>query len=178
MRYSEPWGYVPRVRKPSSNEYNRGQHPIAPRWLTWWAWLTVAAVLPLLFLGALVTTMKVGMADQRSVVSPLEAMVEMSGDEQSLGWKIEHAHRLAGWFAGMCGIVLAIGFWFGENGAKYRCLGLAGVTLIASQGLLGIFRVQLNSLWGTDLAWIHGIFAQIVFASLACIAVMASPSCA
>jgi heme A synthase len=145
------------------------------RWLTWWAWLTVAAVLPLLFLGALVTTLKVGMADQRSVVSPIEAFCEILRGEQSVGWNIEHTHRLAGWFAGICGIVLTIGCWLCEKGSVLRWVGLLGLILISLQGLLGIFRVQLNSLCGTDLAWFHGCFAQIVFGVLAGIALMESP---
>ena len=147
----------------------------SPRWLTWWAYLTVLAVCPLLFIGALVTTLKVGMADQRSVVSPVEAIFEMFGSDKSIGWKIEHGHRLAGWFAGICGIGLAVGFWIGEKGHWFRWLGLLGLSLITAQGLLGIFRVQLNALCGRDLAWIHGCFAQLVFAVLASLAMLVSP---
>jgi heme A synthase len=146
-----------------------------PRWLTWWAWLTVGAVLPLLFLGAIVTTLKVGMEDRRSFVWPHQAIFEMFSSERSLGWKIEHIHRLAGWFAGVCGIILAIGCLFCETGLR-RLLGIAGLILITAQGFLGIFRVQLDVVWGRDLAWIHGCFAQIVFAVLAGIALMESPT--
>jgi heme A synthase len=40
------------------------------------------------------------------------------------------------------------------------------------QGLLGGFRVMLNELVGTDLATIHGIFAQIVFCLLVALAIL------
>ena len=40
------------------------------------------------------------------------------------------------------------------------------------QGLFGGFRVMLNELVGTDLATVHGIFAQVVFCLLISIAVL------
>ena len=162
-------------KQPTREKMNNvGEQPMPSRWLAWWAWLTVAAVCPLLLLGAHVTTLGVGMADSRAVVSPMRAIYEYLGGEQALGWKLEHGHRLAGWFAGMCGIGLAIGFWFGGKRQGLRWLGLLGLALIALQGVLGIYRVQLNSILGPDLAWIHGCFAQIVFAVLVCVASAAS----
>jgi len=50
---------------------------------------------------------------------------------------------------------------------------LAGVIV---QGLLGGFRLRLNALLGTDLALIHGLFAQLVFALLVSLALFTSPS--
>ena len=41
-----------------------------PRWLHYWAILTVVAALPLLLLGAQVTTLGAGMVDQQSVREP------------------------------------------------------------------------------------------------------------
>jgi cytochrome bd-type quinol oxidase subunit 2 len=40
------------------------------------------------------------------------------------------------------------------------------------QGLLGGFRVKLNELVGTDLAAVHGVFAQIVMSLLVLLAVL------
>jgi heme A synthase len=48
-------------------------------------------------------------------------------------------------------------------------IALGGVML---QGLLGGFRVQLDALFGPDLAIIHGCFAQVVFAVLVALAVI------
>jgi cytochrome c oxidase assembly protein subunit 15 len=136
--------------------------------------LTVLAAVPLLFLGAEVTTKGVGMADQRSIVSPLQAISEFTG--QSLGFRIEHSHRLAGWFVGLCGIILATTLWLCESRRWLQWLGTAALLLIAAQGLLGIFRVSLNAWLGPTLAWVHGCFAQIVFATLVSVALCTSPA--
>ena len=58
-----------------------------------------------------------------------------------------------------------------EDGATMVEYGLM-VALIAVivQGLLGGFRVRLHALFGTNLAVIHGCFAQLVFALLVCLA--------
>lgn len=149
---------------------NQEPQPVPPRWLHWCAVLTVAATLPLLFLGAEVTTKGVGMVDQRPVVAPHRAVREFA-EPQSLGWRIEHAHRLAGWFVGLCGIVLAAGAWWTERRLWMRWLASAALALICIQGLLGIFRVALNN---SGLAWIHGCFAQIVFAALVGVALLTS----
>jgi cytochrome c oxidase assembly protein subunit 15 len=144
-----------------------------PRWLHVVAVLAVLAALPLLFLGAEVTTKGVGMADQRGLVNPVQALWEMMTGEQSLGWRIEHSHRLAGWLVGGCTIVLAVGMaLWGPRGLRW--LGFAAGCLVAIQGLLGIFRVNLHALFGSPLALVHGSFAQIVFATLVATALLTS----
>jgi len=144
------------------------------RWVHGLAILTVAATLPLFFLGADVTTKGAGMADQRAVVNPLQAIEEFSTGERSHGWKIEHLHRLAGWFIGMCGIALAVSLWFKETRLWVRWLGTAALLLIIVQGLLGIFRVHLHAILGSNLAWIHGSFASLVLGVLMSLAVVTS----
>jgi heme A synthase len=54
---------------------------------------------------------------------------------------------------------------------------LAGVSLVAVmiQGLLGGLRVFLNELIGTDLAAVHGVFAQVTFCLLVAVAILAAP---
>ena len=147
----------------------------APRWIHALAVLTVLAAIPLLFLGAEVTTKGVGMADQRPVVNPLSALWEMITGQQSGGWVIEHSHRMVGWLVGLCGIALAGALWLGESRRWLQWLGTAALLLIVVQGLLGIFRVQLNALLGPTLAWVHGSFAPIVFATLVSVALFTSP---
>jgi heme a synthase len=144
-----------------------------PRWLHVLALLTVLAALPLVFLGAEVTTKGVGMADQRGLVNPLQAISEMAAGEQSLGWRIEHSHRLAGWLVGLLATLLAIGMavW-GPHGLRW--LGAAAWVMVSVQGLLGIFRVNLHALFGSPLALVHGSFAQIVFATLVATALATS----
>ena len=140
----------------------------ASRWIHGLALLTVLAAFPLLFLGAEVTTKGVGMADQRSLVNPIQAVQEFG--DQSFGFRLEHSHRLAGWFVGMCGMALALALWLGESRRWLQWFGTAALFLIGIQGVLGIFRVQLNALLGPQLAWVHGAFAPIVFAALVSVA--------
>src|SRR4029077_14662052 len=86
----------------------------APRWLHSWAVLTVCATLPLLLLGAEVTTKQVGMVDPQGFRTPWH-MLTVPLKEMGLGFVIEHSHRLAGFVVGTCIIVLAGGLWFGQS---------------------------------------------------------------
>src|SRR4051794_33330296 len=105
-------------------------------WLRWGAVFTALAAVPLLALGAFVTSMGVGMSDQRAVVSPVQAMQEFAAGEQSVGWKIEHSHRLAAWLVGLGGIVLTAGAWWSRQCARVRLLATLALTLIVIQGLI------------------------------------------
>jgi len=68
--------------------------------------------------------------------------------------------------------VAASGLFAGLRGAGLRLLGVAGLLAVMIQGLLGGFRVKLNELVGTDLAAVHGVFAQVVFGLLVALAVL------
>jgi heme A synthase len=137
--------------------------------------LTVCATLPLLVLGAEVTTKKVGMVDSAGFRAPWH-MLLVSLQERGLGFVIEHSHRLAGYIVGTCIIVLALALWRREPRRWVRWMGMAALAGVIIQGLLGGFRVQLNALVGRDLALVHGCFAQLVFALLAAVALFTSRS--
>lgn len=149
---------------------------LSPPWVHGLAILTVLAAVPLFFLGADVTTKGAGMADQRAIVNPVQAIWELLTQERPHGFKIEHLHRLAGWFIGMCGIALAGSLWLKEPRRWVCWLGTAALGLIIVQGLLGIFRVRLHTWLGPNLAWIHGSFAPLVLAVLTAVAVVTSRS--
>jgi cytochrome c oxidase assembly protein subunit 15 len=149
---------------------------VAPRWLHWWAVLTVCATLPLLFLGAEVTTKGVGMADPRGFRPPWELLQILARDWLRLDIRIEYSHRLAGMVVGTAVIVLALGLWLGQARRSLRWLGIVALLLVCTQGILGIFRVELNEVVGRTLALVHGLFAQVVIATLVCLAVMTSRS--
>ena len=77
--------------------------------------------------------------------------------------------------AGSAGILLlfSLGSWL--SGVRYgglRFLSLLALIGVMIQGLLGGLRVRLNDLFGTDLAAVHGVFGQIVFAMLIGIAML------
>jgi cytochrome c oxidase assembly protein subunit 15 len=161
-------------------------HPV-PLWLRWWAWLTVLTALPLVILGAEVTTKKVGMADPVGLRNPFYLFErEADAADQPIravhlwqtgqyGLLIEHSHRLIGWIVGFECIVFALGTGLLARG-HYRWLGLLAGCAVAAQGALGIGRVYFNVERGPALAALHGCMAQLVFAALVAIAVIASRS--
>lgn len=138
-----------------------------------WAVFTVCATAVLLVLGAIVTTFRVGMADPVWPTYPWHLLL-ISWEEPSPGFLIEHSHRLAGYVVGCCVIVLAVWLWLSETRRWLQWLGTAALLGVIVQGLLGGFRVRLHALLGTDLAVIHGCFAQVVFALLVSIALFCS----
>ena len=149
-------------------------NPTPPRWLHWWAVLTLCTALPLVLLGAEVTTKQVGMVDQVGFRAPWH-LLSVQFRDGGLGYVIEHSHRLAGFVVGSCCIVLAVGLGLGARGWQ-RWLGLAALTAVSAQGVLGIFRVNLDRWLGPWLALIHGCFAQLVLAVLVSVAVLTSPA--
>jgi cytochrome c oxidase assembly protein subunit 15 len=157
---------------------NDSPRPTVPRWLHGWAVLTALGALPLVALGAEVTTKQVGMADRQAVREPWY-LLTLPKDElwaQGVGLVVEHSHRTAGWLVGVCSIVLAAGTWFGARGTGVRAAGFLALALVVAQGLLGIFRVRLHAWVGPEMALVHGLFAQIVFATLVGVAVVTSRS--
>jgi cytochrome c oxidase assembly protein subunit 15 len=147
--------------------------PAPPRWLHAWAVLTVVATLPLLFLGAEVTTKDAGMSDPVGYRHPWE-LLQLLADAIGLGLQIEYSHRLAGFTVGICAIVLAVGMAICDKRRGMRWLGLVALVLVCLQGMLGKYRVDLNALFGRNLALVHGAFAQVVIATLVSIAVVTS----
>src|ERR1700736_635287 len=118
------------------------------RWLHRWALLTACATLPLLLLGAEVTTKQVGMVDQQGFRPPWHMLTVYLQDHglvqtRGLGFVIEHSHRLVGFVVGTCIIVLAVGLWRKERRRWVRWLGITALAGVIVQGLLGGFRVQL-----------------------------------
>jgi cytochrome c oxidase assembly protein subunit 15 len=147
------------------------EHPGTSRWLHYCALATACAALPLLLLGAEVTTKKVGMVDERGFRAPwhmVSVLIEKAqrGEPVDPGFVIEHSHRLAGFLVGILAIVLVVGLWLREKRAWLRWLGVLALAGVIAQGILGILRVNLNALMGRDLALVHGCFAQLVFALL------------
>src|SRR5438132_619192 len=97
--------------------------PVVPRWLHAWAVLTALAALPLVTLGAEVTTRQVGMIDKKGYRDPWH-LFTVSYSEKGLGYFVEHSHRLAGFVVGLLCIVLALGLAIGARRWRYRLLGL------------------------------------------------------
>jgi heme A synthase len=207
-------------------------------WLHRWALLTVAATAVQLGVGAVVTSFQLGMADPVWPSAPWY-LFQIKWGDQSVGFLLEHNHRLTGHVVGLCAVVLAVWLWLREPRLGLRLAGLfavvamvctlalcfafldrapaftpaemalagtcvgtclvsvaallvaavrlrqvgvwlrwLGTTALAGvilQGLLGGFRVKLNALAGTDLAIVHGCFAQVIFAVLVSLAAATAP---
>jgi hypothetical protein len=134
--------------------------------------LTVCAVLPLVTLGAEVTTKQVGMADREGFRLPWK-LFNVPWREAPAGLLIEHAHRLAGFVVGVCCVVLALGMTVFARG-WYRGLGWLALVAVSAQGILGVYRVNRHAQLGPELALVHGCLAQLVFATLVGVAVLTS----
>lgn len=86
-------------------------------------------------------------------------------------WPMPVIYAMLGSFAVI--LLLAVGRWMaGVAGSGTRLLGVIALAAVMIQGMLGGLRVRFNELAGTDLAAVHGSFAQIVFSLLIAIAVL------
>jgi len=121
----------------------------------------MCAVLPLLLVGAAVTSKDAGMAfpDWPTSDSHFLNPPGWLQDGQKF-W--EHGHRLIGWTVGMLAIAATVSCW--SMGGAARAIALSTLGAIVVQGVLGGLRVREVS---TDLAMIHGIWGQACFC-LAC----------
>ena len=139
---------APSLQGPA-DEYSRGSHRIAL--------LAACAVLPLILVGAGVTSKGAGMAfpdwptSSGHLVNP---PAWWQGDHTR--W--EHGHRLLGWVVGFLAIVLACSSW--RRGGSMRLLGVGALLAIILQGVFGGLRVtEISTAW----AVVHGVWGQVCF---------------
>lgn len=132
----------------------------------------ILALLPII-VGALVTTLDAGMAFRDWPSSDGHNLffypwLKSAGDKF-----IEHGHRLAGALIGFVSIGLALVAWKCESrrNVRWACYGVLAAVCV--QGGLGGGRVRLDA---RTLAMVHGSFAALVFALMACVAVVTSRS--
>jgi heme a synthase len=150
-----------------------------------------AMLLFMIMVGAMVTTIRAGDTNPEWSLRFWEWVKTWWGSEG--GQAYEDGHRIIGTVIGFLGIALAYSMFKSEHGWR-RWLGVIALLLIISQGILGGIRVLVVSDpnvrdtvlgvtgGGYDVelrraikAMIHGVTAQIIFAGLACIAVLTSP---
>jgi heme A synthase len=145
--------------------------PWPPRIIHGLATLTAVLVLPLIFLGAWVTTIKAGMVDPVWPTVPW-FLLHSGAWTHGFGFLVEHHHRAFGWAVGFCGIPLLIAVLRWERRRYIRWLTFVGLGGVIVQAILGGMRVDLIS---TELALVHGCFGQLVFAALVSLALATSP---
>ena len=152
--------------------------PATSRWpyrLALGAWLSA---LPLVILGGTVTTLRQGMAidgwwvldrghgDHFLLAYPIDKWFATAGTFS------EHTHRLCGVLVGLFSIAfLVAAFVARRRETTLVRMAALGLFAVCAQGALGGLRVLENS---PQLAFLHGAFAQLVFALLGANVVLSS----
>lgn len=141
--------------------YRPGPHRVAV--------FAAAFTWPLLFVGGLVTTYRVGMAVPDWPTTFGINMFLYDFTNATRGVFIEHGHRLYGAAVGFATMILAAWFLLAERRPWMKALGVAALLAVIGQGVLGGYRVRLNS---TNLAAVHGCTAQAFFALMTALCVL------
>lgn len=127
------------------------------------ALFTWFATMALIGFGALITTTGAGMAVQgwwnaEGHFMPLFPVDKWTRDT---GTFVEHTHRLIGMVVGFGALLTAFTTWRSFRGGRPFVWALIALVAVVVQGTLGGFRVLENS---PELAFLHGVTAQLVFA--------------
>ena len=139
--------------------------PIASRWLHRFAWLTATLTLLLpVTTGAVVTTLKAGMAFGDWPSSDGFNMLAYPWLSSTRDQFVEHGHRLSGLALGLLSVALAVFAWSVPCGRTAKLLATAIFATVFFQGMLGGARVLLDK---ETLALVHGDFAAGVFSLMA-----------
>ncbi len=135
----------------------------------WFALFATIFTWPLLFVGGLVTTYKVGMAvpDWPTTFG----MNMFLYDFFKAPWGVfgEHTHRLYGAAVGLFTLLLMLDLWLFDRRGWIKWLGVAALLAVIAQGVLGGKRVNWNS---TLLAAFHGCFGQAFFGFMVALCVL------
>ena len=146
--------------------------PLRPtRWLHRFAVATCCAALLPISIGAVVTTMKWGMAFHDWPSSDGHGMFAYPWFGSAIDKFTEHGHRLAGIIIGCFSIVLAAWAWKSEPRRWVCWLATAVLGGVILQGLLGGGRVLAND---PRMALVHGQFAACVLALMGTLALVTS----
>jgi heme a synthase len=135
----------------------------------WFALFATIFTWPLLFIGGLVTTYKVGMAvpDWPTTFGMNMFLYDMT----QASWAVfgEHTHRLYGAAVGLFTILLMLDFWIFDRRPWIKTLGVVALVAVIAQGVLGGLRVRWNS---TSFAAFHGCFGQAFFGFMVALCVL------
>ncbi|MEX1229970.1 MAG: COX15/CtaA family protein [Planctomycetaceae bacterium] len=140
-------------------------------WVYRLAWMTAAAALLPIAVGALVTTLGAGMAFPDWPTSHGHNMLtypwlQSAGDEF-----IEHGHRLAGMLVGIFTLALTALVFAVETRRWVKTLATVVLLGVITQGVLGGVRVlAADKFW----AMIHGTFAACIFSTMAVLTLVTS----
>jgi len=133
--------------------------------------VTAWATLSLLFIGGLVTGTGAGLAVPDWPTTFGTNMFLYPWSKMIGGVFYEHSHRLFASGVGFLTLVLALLLWVYDSRPWVRWLGVAALSLVIMQGVIGGLRVVLLE---RTLAIIHGSLAQAFFALMVGLALFTS----
>lgn len=127
----------------------------------WAAFTCIVALLPI-SIGALVTTLKAGMAFADWPTSDGHNMLlyPWLRDLRHTDKFVEHGHRLAGILIGVVSIALVVVTWLREKRRWVRMGAVAILIAVIAQGLLGGARVRMDA---QTLAMVHSVTGGLFF---------------
>ena len=138
------------------------------------ALLTVLCAVPLVLFGGSVTTLGAGMAVEGWLVAEGHFLLFFPVEKwfRDTATFVEHTHRLFGVLVGLASVATVFAAWRSRLSRRAKFASILGLILICAQGALGGFRVLESS---PELAFVHGAFAQAVFAYLCVLVLVLSP---
>ena len=134
-------------------------------WTSMLAWVTAITTLFMLASGGIVTGLEAGLAVEGWLIAEGHMLVlfPITLMQRDADTFVEHAHRLWGLLVGLTTIALMIHLWMVDRRRWVRGISLAIVVAVVVQGILGGTRVTEQSV---ALAMVHGVVAQVIFATL------------
>ena len=143
------------------------------RWARRAAFLCVLCAVPLILFGGSVTTLGAGMAVDGWLIAEGHFLLFFPAEKwfRDTATFVEHTHRLWGTLVGL-GALACVVLAFARAERRGARLGaVVALAAVCAQGALGGLRVLAND---SRLAFLHGAFAQLVFALLCVNAVLFS----
>jgi cytochrome c oxidase assembly protein subunit 15 len=137
---------------------------IAPNWKSALAAVAFAAACVLILAGGLVTAFHAGLAVPDWPTSFGFNMFLFPVAKMTGGVYYEHFHRLIASYLGLTLTVIAVYLLIFDRRRWMKFFGVGLFFAIVVQGAIGGLRVTMKD---TDLALLHGIVAQLIFATLA-----------
>jgi heme a synthase len=135
-------------------------------WPRRWALGAALAAVPLVLFGGSVTTLGAGMAVDGWLIAEGHFLLFFPVEKwfRDTATFVEHTHRLFGVLVGLCALACVAATWLSEAGASARRSAGVALAAVCLQGTLGGLRVLADD---SQLAFLHGALAQLVFAILA-----------
>lgn len=154
-----------------------------PDWLAVFVWIAAAAAALLLAVGGLVTSTGAGLAVTDWPNSFGYNLFLYPFSRMTGAIYYEHAHRLFGALVGLTTLALAVLLQRTESRSWVRRWAWLALLMVVVQGVLGGLRVTGRFTWSSSplemrpsltLAMVHGVLAQLFFATLVALATFES----